>query len=116
MNREARQRGRERQPVKFHLPTAPSFIALKLFSLKAVGPEVTAAGGEFVSVGPEEAVTDGNLLTGPAWTAHVEWLRQSSPCLEVRGKRPSRPRHEKWLNSRRVRVRCDTPAAAGWAG
>src|SRR5215207_4511542 len=42
----------------------------------AVGPEVTAAGGEFVSVGLEEAVTDGNLVTGPAWTAHVEWLRQ----------------------------------------
>ena len=42
----------------------------------AVGPEVTAAGGEFVSVGLEEAVTDGNLVTGPAWTAHVAWLRQ----------------------------------------
>lgn len=42
----------------------------------AVGPEVTAAGGEFVKVGWEEAVTDGNLVTGPAWTAHVEWLRQ----------------------------------------
>ncbi|MDQ3816684.1 MAG: DJ-1/PfpI family protein [Acidobacteriota bacterium] len=42
----------------------------------AVGPEVTAAGGEFVSVGFEEAVTDGNMVTGPAWTAHVEWLRQ----------------------------------------
>ncbi|MET0650831.1 MAG: DJ-1/PfpI family protein [Pyrinomonadaceae bacterium] len=42
----------------------------------AVGPEVTIAGGEFVSVGLEEAVTDGNLVTGPAWTAHVAWLRQ----------------------------------------
>ena len=42
----------------------------------AVGPEVTAAGGEFVKLGLEEAVTDGNLVTGPAWTAHVEWLRQ----------------------------------------
>jgi protease I len=42
----------------------------------AVEPEVTTAGGEFVSVGLEEAVTDGNLVTGPAWTAHVAWLRQ----------------------------------------
>ena len=42
----------------------------------AVAPEVTIAGGEFVNVGLEEAVTDGNLVTGPAWTAHVEWLRQ----------------------------------------
>jgi deglycase len=42
----------------------------------AVGPEVTIAGGKFENVGFEEAVTDGNLVTGPAWTAHVEWLRQ----------------------------------------
>jgi protease I len=42
----------------------------------AVGPEVTAAGGKFVSIGFEEALTDGNLVTGPAWTAHVPWLQQ----------------------------------------
>jgi protease I len=42
----------------------------------AVGPEVTIAGGKFVSIGLEEAVTDANIVTGPAWTAHVEWLRQ----------------------------------------
>ena len=42
----------------------------------AVGPEVTSAGGTFVDVGFQEAVTDGNLVTGPAWTAHVAWLRQ----------------------------------------
>jgi protease I len=48
----------------------------KLSAYPAVGPEVTVAGGKYVSVGLEEAVTDGNLVTGPAWTAHVEWLRQ----------------------------------------
>jgi protease I len=42
----------------------------------AVGPEVTAAGGKFVPVALEEAVTDGNLVTGPAWTAHVKWIQQ----------------------------------------
>ena len=42
----------------------------------ACGPEVAAAGGEYVSVPLEAAVTDGNLVTAPAWTAHVEWLRQ----------------------------------------
>jgi len=42
----------------------------------AVGPEVTIAGGEFVNVAFEQAITDGNLVTGPAWTAHVAWLRQ----------------------------------------
>lgn len=48
----------------------------KVSAYPAVGPEVTAAGGKFVKVGLEEAVTDGNLVTGPAWTAHVAWLRQ----------------------------------------
>jgi protease I len=42
----------------------------------AIGPEVTAAGGEFVDIGLEEAITDGNLVTGPVWTAHVAWLQQ----------------------------------------
>jgi len=48
----------------------------KLSAYPAVGPEVTIAGGKYANVGFEEAVTDGNLVTGPAWTAHVEWLRQ----------------------------------------
>ena len=48
----------------------------KVSAYPAVGPEVTSAGGTFVKLGFEEAVTDGNLVTGPAWTAHVEWLRQ----------------------------------------
>lgn len=48
----------------------------KLSAYPAVGPEVTAAGGTFVAVGLEEALTDGNLVTGPAWTAHVQWLQQ----------------------------------------
>ena len=48
----------------------------KVSAYPAVGPEVTSAGGTFVNLGFAEAVTDGNLVTGPAWTAHVEWLRQ----------------------------------------
>jgi protease I len=48
----------------------------RLSSYPAVGPEVTAAGGEHVSIGFEEAITDGNVVTGPAWTAHVAWLQQ----------------------------------------
>ncbi len=33
-------------------------------------------GGTYVEVGWTEAITDGNLVTGPAWTAHPEWLAQ----------------------------------------
>jgi protease I len=42
----------------------------------ACAPEVVAGGCEFVSLQFHEAVTDGNLVTGPAWTAHVEWIKQ----------------------------------------
>ena len=42
----------------------------------ACAPEVTLAGGQFVSLPFESAITDGNFVTGPAWTAHVEWLKQ----------------------------------------
>lgn len=48
----------------------------KVSAYPTVGPEVTIGGGTFVSLELTEAVTDGNLVTGPAWTAHVEWLRQ----------------------------------------
>jgi protease I len=54
----------------------------KLSAYPACGPEITAAGGEFVSVPFEAAVTDGNLVTGPAWTAHVEWLKQFLALLK----------------------------------
>jgi protease I len=56
----------------------------RISAYPAVGPEVVAAGGEFVSVPFEAAVTDGNLVTGPAWTAHVEWLRQFLVVLGTR--------------------------------
>lgn len=39
-----------------------------------VGPEVTAAGGNYVELGWTEALVDRNLVTGPAWTAHPAWL------------------------------------------
>jgi deglycase len=54
----------------------------RLNAYPAVQPEVTAAGGEYVSLGFPEAITDRNLVTGPAWTCHIEWLRQ---FLEVLG-------------------------------
>jgi len=50
----------------------------------AVGPEVTLGGG--TAVPPSDtfnnAHTDGNLVTGPAWPAHPAWIRA---FLEVLG-------------------------------
>lgn len=42
----------------------------------AVGPEVEAAGGEYADIRIDQAVTDGNLVTAPAWPAHPAWLAQ----------------------------------------
>ena len=56
----------------------------RLTAYPAVGPEVTIAGGEFVDVAATEAVTDGNLVTSPAWPGHPAWVRA---FLEVLGTR-----------------------------
>jgi protease I len=40
----------------------------------ACGPEVTLAGGDFVSLPADQAHRDGNLVTAPAWPAHPRWL------------------------------------------
>jgi len=47
-------------------------------SYPAVGPECVAAGANFgqVSAGADNSLTDGNLVTAPAWPAHPEWMRQ----------------------------------------
>ncbi len=48
----------------------------KVTAYPAVGPEVRAAGGEYVEVAADQAITDGNLVTAPAWPAHPAWLAQ----------------------------------------
>lgn len=50
----------------------------------AVGPEVTLAGAEFAEIPIDGAVTDGNLVTAPAWPAHPAYVAQ---FLEVLGTR-----------------------------
>lgn len=46
----------------------------RLNAYPACAPEVTLAGGTFVETDFFGAVVDGNLVTGPAWTAHPAWL------------------------------------------
>ncbi|MFC5739603.1 DJ-1/PfpI family protein [Sinirhodobacter huangdaonensis] len=43
--------------------------------------EVTAAGGTYADIAVTEAVTDGKLVTAPAWPAHPSWLRQFMALL-----------------------------------
>ena len=42
----------------------------------ACSAEVKLAGGHYAEIGVSEAVTDGNLVTAPAWPAHPAWLAQ----------------------------------------
>lgn len=47
----------------------------------ACGPEITAAGGQYVAVPMDQAYVDGNLITAPAWPAHPAWLREFTKVL-----------------------------------
>ncbi len=40
----------------------------------ACAPEVRLAGGQYAEIAIDDAVTDGNLVTAPAWPAHPAWL------------------------------------------
>jgi len=42
----------------------------------ACQPEVELAKATFAAIAVDEAVTDGNLVTAPAWPAHPAWLAQ----------------------------------------
>lgn len=55
----------------------------KLNCYPACAPEVGLAGGTFVSLDFTEATVDGNLVTGPAWTAHPAWLAKFLDVLEA---------------------------------
>jgi len=56
----------------------------RVSSYPAIAPEVKLAGAEYAEIGIDEAVTDGNLVTAPAWPAHPAWIAQ---FLEVLGTR-----------------------------
>jgi protease I len=55
----------------------------RLSAYPACAPEVELAGGTFVKLEVTEAITDGKLVTGPAWPAHPAWLAQFLAVLET---------------------------------
>ncbi len=50
----------------------------------AVGPDVRAAGGEYVDIPVDQAHVEGNLVTAPAWPAHSPWLARFLEALGTR--------------------------------
>jgi protease I len=56
----------------------------KVSAYPAVAPEVRLAGAEYADIPIDGAITDGNLVTAPAWPAHPAFVAQ---FLEVLGTR-----------------------------
>ncbi|VAW21830.1 Intracellular protease [hydrothermal vent metagenome] len=50
----------------------------------ACAPEVIQAGGKYADIAIDGAVTDGNLVTAPAWPAHPQWMAQFLNVLGTR--------------------------------
>lgn len=50
----------------------------------ACSPEVRLAGATFAEIDVTDAVTDGNLVTAPAWPAHPAWIAQFLSVLGTR--------------------------------
>ena len=48
----------------------------KISCYPACSPEVKLAGAEFADIEVDQAVTDGQFVTAPAWPAHPRWIAQ----------------------------------------
>jgi protease I len=64
------------------LTAANAVAGRSLSAYPACGPEIERAGGHYVTVGWTEAYVDGNLVSGPAWTAHPAWLAKFLEVME----------------------------------
>jgi protease I len=66
------------------LATAGVLKGKRCTAYPACGPDVIAAGGEYVEIPVDEAHVDGNLVTAPAWPAHPAWLSAFLKLLDVK--------------------------------
>ncbi len=56
----------------------------RISAYPACAPEVELAGATYASINVDDAVTDGNFVTAPAWPAHPTWLAQFLAVLGTR--------------------------------
>jgi len=54
-----------------------------LTAYPAVGPEIKLAGGIYKEINADEAITDGNLTTSPAWPGHPAILKEFIKLLGI---------------------------------
>ena len=73
----AKQAHRRRSATAQQILAAAGVLeGLKCSAYPACGPDVTRAGGKYADIPVDQAVTDGFLVTAPAWPAHPAWLAQ----------------------------------------
>lgn len=60
----------------------------------ACRPDVELAGGIYADIAIDAAVTDGNLVSAPAWPAHPAWIGQFLTLLGTRIDHVAAPRAE----------------------
>ena len=56
----------------------------KVSAYPACQPEVELAGAEYMNIPVDQAVTDRNLVSAPAWPAHPAWIAQFLKVLGTR--------------------------------
>ena len=56
----------------------------RISAYPACSPEVELAGATYAALNVDAAVTDGNLVTAPAWPAHPAWIAQFLVVLGTR--------------------------------
>jgi len=66
------------------LVTAGVIRGKRMSAYPACAPEVRLAGADYAAIKVDEAVTDGNFVTAPAWPAHPAWLAQFLAVLGTR--------------------------------
>jgi protease I len=64
------------------LAAAGAVSGKRVSAYPACAPEVRNAGGEYVSLQMHEAISDGLLVTAPAWPAHPAWLARFLSVLD----------------------------------
>lgn len=65
------------------LTAAEVLAGRTLTAYPAVGPDIKLAGGTYKEIGADEAITDGNLTTSPAWPGHPAILKEFYKLLGI---------------------------------
>ena len=85
---------RERKPIAAICHGAQVLVAAgalpgrRCSCYPAVSPDVAAAGGTYVDLPMDQACTDGNLVTAPAWPALSNWLAAFHKVLSESVRQP----------------------------